>query len=140
MALSRDPRPVDGVPCWRVLIVEDELILARDTAYMLQDLGCIVVGIAVTAEDAVAKAGTFHPDLVLMDIRLKGRRDGIEAAAEIRGLFGLPLVFITAQSDESILARARATQPAAILLKPFAEEDLRRMLLDAGFPAGPQTY
>jgi len=140
MALSRDPRPEDGASCWRVLIVEDELLLARDTAYMLQDMGCIVVGIAVTAEEAVAKAGTSHPDLVLMDIRLKGRRDGIEAAAEIRGLFDLPLVFITAQSDESILARARATRPAAILLKPFAEEDLRRMLLDAGFPAGPQAH
>jgi CheY-like chemotaxis protein len=107
---------------------------------MLKDLGCIVVGFAVTADEAVAKAGTFHPDLVLMDIRLKGRRDGIEAASEIRSLFCLPLVFITAQSDESILARARATQPAAILLKPFAEEDLRRTLLAAGFPSGPQLH
>jgi CheY-like chemotaxis protein len=75
-----------------------------------------------------------------MDIRLKGRKDGIEAASEIHSLFCLPLVFITAQSDETILARARATQPAAILLKPFAEEDLQRTLLDAGFPASPEAH
>ncbi len=140
MALSRDPRPGDAARKWRVLIVEDELLLARDTAYMLQDLGCVVVGIAVTADDAVVQAGTFRPDLVLMDIRLKGRKDGIEAAAEIRSLFCLPVVFITAQSDEDILARARATHPAAILLKPFAEEDLLRTILAAGLPAGLRPH
>ena len=132
-------RPKESARGWRILIAEDELLLARDTAYMLEDMGCIVVGVAATADEAVAKAGTFHPDLILMDIRLKGRKDGIDAASEIHSLFCLPLVFITAQSDESILARARATHPAAILLKPFAEEDLRRTLLAAGFPAGLQA-
>ncbi len=119
----------------RILIVEDELLLARDTAYMLKDLGYFVVGIAATADDAVIKTGAFLPDLILMDIRLKGRRDGIEAAAEIRDHFGLPLVFVTAQSDEVLLARARETCPAAFLFKPFSESDLDRTLREIGIPA-----
>jgi len=120
---------------WRILIVEDEILLARDTAYMLQDIGCIVVGFAATAEDAVEKAGTLHPNLVFMDIRLKGRQDGIDAAARIRKQFGFPLVFVTAQSDEALLALARETEPAAFLFKPFAEEELLQTLRDVEHPS-----
>ncbi|MBN1939914.1 MAG: response regulator [Candidatus Aminicenantes bacterium] len=119
----------------RVLIVEDEFLLARDISYMLRDLGCHVVGIAATAEDAIDQAGAALPHLVLMDIRLKGQRDGIEAAGEIRRRYGLPLVFVTAQSDEAILEKARSTRPIGILFKPFSENDLERMLREAGFGA-----
>jgi two-component system, response regulator PdtaR len=133
--MSRAVRKEEAAGGRRILIVEDEILLARDTSYMLRDMGCIVVGIAATAEEAVSQAGTFHPDLVLMDIRLKGLRDGIDAAEEIHHLFGLSVVFVTAQSDEAILDRAKATHPAAFLFKPFAEEDLFRTLRNVGLPA-----
>ena len=120
---------------WRVLIVEDEILLARDTAYMLEDMGCVVVGIAATAENAIELAGSYRPDLVLMDIRLKGPRNGIEAAARIHELFGLPHIFVTAQSDEAILVLARASHPVGFLFKPFAEAELSQALSEAGLPA-----
>jgi len=117
----------------RILIVEDEALLARDTAYMLDAMGCRVVGIAATADEAVSQTGCLRPDLILMDIRLKGQRDGIEAAAEIHERFGFPLIFVTAQSDEAILSRAQATHPVGILFKPFAEPELAGILESAGF-------
>lgn len=116
----------------RILVVEDEALLALDTAEMLRAMGCVVVGIAATADDAVVQAGRLRPDVVLMDIRLKGGKDGIEAAAEIRAFHGCPLIFVTAQSDEAILSRARAANPAGFLFKPFAESDLFDILESLG--------
>ena len=131
MAADRN-RPGAQARSWRILLAEDEMLQARDTEGMLRDMGCSVVGIAGTAESAVELARTHHPDLVFMDIRLKGDRDGIEAASQIRDCYGCRLVFVTAQSDEAILIRARATHPAGFLFKPFGEDELLDLLLEMG--------
>jgi CheY-like chemotaxis protein len=100
-----------GVGRLRVLIVEDEFFISLDTQNLLQALGHDVVGIAVTAEEAVQLAGRDRPDVVLMDIRLIGPRDGIAAAAEIRANFGIGSIFVTANTDADTQARALATEP-----------------------------
>ncbi len=119
----------------RVLIVEDEAILARDLAFMLADLGWEVVGVASSAEAAIRLALGLAPDLVLMDIRLDGGSDGIEAAARIHDRLDLPIVFMTAHNDEITLSRARETHPRGFLFKPYQEFDLK-MALDQAERAG----
>ncbi len=117
----------------RILIAEDELIVARDTENMLLSFGYEVPGIATTAEEAIALAGELSPDLILMDIRLKGDANGIEAAIRIRDLYGLPVVFVSALADETTLERAKIAQPMGYLLKPYEEKDLRMMIEMAVF-------
>lgn len=109
----------------RILIVEDQVIVARDEQYTLEDLGYIVVGASVTGEDAIAKAAEHKPDLVLMDIMLKGEMDGIEAAQQIRNRFDIPVIFVTAYADRATLYRAKLIEPFGYILKPFEEADLR---------------
>lgn len=109
----------------RVLIVEDEVLVARDTESMLQHFGYETLGIVRTGEEAVARAGELLPDLILMDIRLQGRLDGVEAAAKIRDLYGIPVIFVTAHADETALERSKLTGPIGYLLKPFEEKELR---------------
>ena len=109
----------------RILIVEDQVIVARDEQYTLEDLGYIVVGSSVTGEDAIAKAEEHQPDLVLMDIMLKGEMDGIEAAQQIRERFDIPVIFVTAYADRATLHRAKLIEPFGYILKPFEEADLR---------------
>lgn len=103
----------------RLLVVEDERITAADLAQQLGQLGYTVVGTAATAEQAIALAGEFQPDLVLMDITLASAADGVSAAAAIRERFDLPVVYLTAHSDEPTLERARETTPFGYILKPF---------------------
>jgi PAS domain S-box-containing protein len=117
----------------RILIAEDELIVARDTENMLLSLGYEVLGLAATAEEAIALAGELSPDLILMDIRLKGDASGIEAATRIRDLYGLPVVFVSALADETTLERAKIAEPMGYLLKPYEEKDLRMMIEMAVF-------
>jgi two-component system, response regulator PdtaR len=109
----------------RVLIVEDEFFISLDTQNLLQALGHDVVGIAVTAEEAVQIAGRERPDVVLMDIRLIGPRDGVAAAAEIRSSFGIASIFVTANTDAETKARALQTAPLGFLAKPLTEYRLR---------------
>jgi two-component system cell cycle sensor histidine kinase/response regulator CckA len=109
----------------RVLVAEDESIVAEDIREQLTKMGTTVVGPVASGEQAVQVAGDSHPDIVLMDIRLKGRLDGVEAAEEIRRRFHIPVVFLTAHSDDATLERAKKTQPQGYLLKPFEESDLR---------------
>ena len=109
----------------RILIVEDQIIVARDEQYTLQDLGYSVVGMAATGEDAIKKAEVHQPDLVLMDVMLKGDMDGIEAARQIRERFDIPVIFVTAYADQVTLQRAKLTGPFGYILKPFEERDLR---------------
>jgi CheY-like chemotaxis protein len=109
----------------RVLIVEDEFFISLDTQDLLEGLGHDVVGIAVTAEEAVEIADRERPDVVLMDIRLLGPRDGISAAAEIRASFGIGSIFVTANTDAETQARALATKPLGFLAKPLTEYRLR---------------
>jgi CheY-like chemotaxis protein len=115
-------------PRGRVLIVEDEYFVAMASEDALSDAGFDVVGIAATADDAVAKADATRPDLVLMDVRLAppgSARDGIDAAAEILARFGIRSLFATAHADPGTRARGeRAAQPLGWLSKPFSPEDL----------------
>ena len=102
----------------RILIVEDGLIIAEDLRRRCEALGYSVTGIAATGEDAVFIADRTRPDLVLMDIRLRGTMDGIEAARQIRTTLSIPIVYATSSSDEATLVRAKETEPFGYLLKP----------------------
>jgi CheY-like chemotaxis protein len=108
----------------RILVVEDEHIVAMGIKKMLKSLGYQVTGIASSGEDAISKAESTFPDLVLMDIMLKGNVDGIEAAREIIKRFGLPVVYLSAYSDSQILERTKQTGPFGYIVKPFEEKDL----------------
>jgi two-component system, cell cycle sensor histidine kinase and response regulator CckA len=109
----------------RVLVAEDESIVAEDLRERLTKMGNTVVGSVATGEQAIQASELSHPDLVLMDIRLQGRLDGVEAADQIRRRFHIPVVYLTAHSDDNTLRRATQTQPQGYLLKPFEESDLR---------------
>jgi signal transduction histidine kinase len=108
----------------KILVVEDEAIVAKDIELSLRALGYEVLGIAVTGAAALQQAEEKKPDLVLMDIKLKGEIDGIATAERIRERFDLPVVFLTAFSDEGTLQRAKVTEPFGYLLKPFEEREL----------------
>jgi DNA-binding NarL/FixJ family response regulator len=108
-----------------VLIVEDELIIAREMEYRLKELGCAVIGIAETGREALQVLEITTPDLVLMDIGLKGNIDGVETAEEIGRRWSVPVIYVTAFGDENIVRRAQATGPSGYLVKPFSEEEFR---------------
>jgi PAS domain S-box-containing protein len=108
----------------KILIVEDEMIISMEIKQKLRGMGYEVVGQAITGESAILKAGETNPDLVLMDIRLKGEMDGITAAKRIIELYDLPIIFLTAHSDKATLERAIAVSPSGYLLKPFKEREL----------------
>ncbi|NLF73779.1 MAG: sigma 54-interacting transcriptional regulator [Candidatus Anammoximicrobium sp.] len=112
------PRPV------RVLIVEDEQIVAIDLEGHLERLGYHVVASAASGQEAYDQAGRAQPDLILMDVRLDGPLDGIEAARRIRQQWDVPVVFLTAYSDAATLERAKLAEPYGYLVKPFVPSDL----------------
>ncbi|MEE8432422.1 MAG: response regulator [Candidatus Desulfatibia sp.] len=104
----------------KVLIVEDDGIIAMDLESRLKSFGYSVPGIVSYGEDAVKKVEECRPDLVFMDIVLKGEIDGIEAADQIRTQFNIPVVFVTAHMDEDRLERAKLTLPFGYVIKPFS--------------------
>ncbi len=108
----------------RILIVEDEKIVALDLKGSLKILGYEVVGTACSGPEAIAKALETRPDLVLMDIILKGEMDGIQASEAIRSQMNIPVIFLTACADDKTLERAKVTEPFGYLLKPFEEREL----------------
>lgn len=108
----------------QILVVEDEAIVATDIADTLHVLGYAVPAVASSGEAAIEVAAATRPDLVLMDIRLKGSIDGVKAAHAISHRLGIPVVYLTAHADERTLRRAKATQPYGYILKPFDERDL----------------
>jgi diguanylate cyclase (GGDEF)-like protein/PAS domain S-box-containing protein len=108
----------------RILVVEDERIVALDLTATLRHLGYEVVGMAASAADAMRLARAHRPDLVLMDIHLEGVGDGTEAGAKILGELAIPVIYLTAFAEPDTLARAEASQPYGYLLKPF---DLREL-------------
>lgn len=112
----------------RILIVEDEHIVAMGIKRMLKNLGYTLAGVASSGEDAVNKAESTFPDLVLMDIMLKGNKNGIEAAQEIKARFGIPVVYLTACSESKIVERAWKTGPLGYIVKPFDEKDLKKSI------------
>jgi PAS domain S-box-containing protein len=112
----------------RILVVEDEGIIALEIAQSLRDLGYVVAGTADDCDGAVALALAERPDLVLMDVMLKGEDDGVEAARRIRAERDVPVVFLTAYSDSETLARAKEVAPYGFLVKPFRADELRAAL------------
>ncbi len=109
----------------KIMIVEDEWITADDIKTSLQSLGYTVSSVASSGKEAIQKAEEDRPDLVLMDIVLKGQMDGIEAANQIRSSFNIPIVYLTAYADEKVLERAKITEPFGYIVKPFINEDLK---------------
>jgi putative two-component system response regulator len=108
----------------KIMVVEDERIIALDLAEKLTDLGYEVVATAYSGEEAVAKVGEVHPDLVLMDIVLAGKMDGIQAAEKIKALSGTPVVYLTAYADDKTFGRAKITGPSGYILKPVGKKQL----------------
>lgn len=109
----------------RVLIVEDEGLIAHDIASRLEHAGYEVAGIAESGVETLRKIVDSSPDLILMDIRIKGDMDGIETAARVQEQFDLPVIYLTAHSDRETLARARVTGPFGYLTKPLQQANLQ---------------
>ena len=109
----------------RILVVEDESVIAMDIERNLQSLGYDVVAKVVSGEQAIVKMEADNIDLVLMDIMLGTEMDGIEAAEQIRSRFKVPVVFLTAFADDKILARAKIAGPHGYIVKPFDQTDLK---------------
>ncbi len=109
----------------RILVVEDESIVAEDIRRSAQHMGYAVLSVASSGEEAVKKAHELNPDLVLMDIMLKGEMDGIKAAEQIRSFLNIPIIYLTAYSDEKTFERAKITEPFGYVIKPFRERELQ---------------
>lgn len=118
-------QPDSSVPAARVLIVEDEILISEELSERLTRLGLEVVGTADTADEGIRLALLQRPDLILMDIRLKGPKDGIQAAEQIKASLGVPVIYITAYSDRVTLDRAKCSLPDGYILKPFHERELQ---------------
>lgn len=116
------------MPKIKILVVEDERIVAKDIQNSLKMLGYDVPAIASSGEEAIEKANEVKPDIVLMDIVLKGEIDGIEAAKHINTKFKIPVIYLTAYEDSETLDRAKVTDPLGYILKPFEERDLHTSL------------
>jgi CheY-like chemotaxis protein len=108
----------------KIMVVEDESIIAEDIRMSLINKGYVVPFVVSMGEVAVEKVKEEKPDLILMDIMLAGKMDGIETASAIRSKFDIPVIFLTAYCDENILARAKITEPFGYLIKPFKDRDL----------------
>lgn len=119
----------------KILVVEDERLIARDIAMQLRILGYEPLGPTDTGEQAIEMAGEHRPALVLMDVHLGSAMDGIEAAQAIRTQFDVPTVFLSAFSDDATSARAQLAKPAGYLSKPFEEYELREVI-EAAFKVG----
>ena len=120
--------PSADITPYRLLIVEDEALIAEETADRLTRLGYQVLGIADTGPQAIAMAQQLQPDLVLMDIRLKGAMSGIEAAEQIYQSLQTPVIFASAHSDRETLQRAQINAQFGYIVKPFRENDLTMAL------------
>lgn len=112
----------------RILIVEDEGILAEDLGQSLENLGYLVSGKVSTGREAIELAENLRPDLILMDIKLQGDIDGIEAADQIRTRLDIPVVYLTGYAEEDVLLRAKKTEPYGYLGKPISLSELRSTL------------
>lgn len=108
----------------KIFIVEDESIVSLDIQTRVKRLGYSVAGTASSGEEAIRKISDSQPDLILMDIRIKGEIDGIETAAEVKKIYDVPIIFLTAYADQVTLERAKITDPFGYLIKPFEEREL----------------
>lgn len=112
-------------PGLRALIVEDEALIAEELKGRLARLGFEVIGMVDSADEGVAIATSERLDLVLMDIRLRGEKDGVQACKEIREHVDVPIVYLTAYSDRRSVERAKGTEHDGFLLKPFHRSELQ---------------
>jgi CheY-like chemotaxis protein len=109
----------------RILLVEDDDVIARVADWRLKNLGYLVAGRATSGAEAMELVVKEKPDLVLMDINIRGDVDGIETAKMIKDGFKIPVVYVTSHSDGPTLERAKATHPDGFIVKPFDDDDLR---------------
>ncbi len=123
----------------RIFIVEDEYIIAEDIHLSLNDMGYSVCGMASFGEEAIEKVEKKQPDLVLMDIFLKGKMDGIETADKVRSNFNIPVVYLTAYANNDILDRAKLTGAFGYLIKPFTDKELRAAIEMAIYKHGMES-
>ena len=121
------------------MVVEDEGIVALDIQSKLEGLGYEVPAVAASAADAIEKAEQIRPDLILMDIQLEGDVDGIEAATQINRQLQIPVIYLSAYSDESTLERAKIAEPMGYLLKPFEERELYATIEIALYKRGSEN-
>jgi len=109
----------------KILVVEDESIIARDINYTLKGLGYDVCGVAASGEESVEKAFIMNPDLILMDIKLRGNIDGLCAAKQIQSHLNIPVIYLTAYGDEITLKQLDKTKPYGYINKPIEERELK---------------
>lgn len=109
----------------KILVVEDENIIALDIQFILESFGYKVCGIVSSGEESIESAFRTNPDLVLMDIKLRGKMDGVSAARHIQSRFNIPVIYLTAYGDENSLNRVDKTKPFGYIHKPFEEVELR---------------
>jgi len=111
-----------------ILIVEDENIIAMDIRFMLESLGYKISGVVSSGEDSIKKAYNMLPDLILMDIKLKGNIDGVSAANQIYKSLRIPVVYLTAYLDNSTMDRVKKTMHFGFISKPFEEKELQNII------------
>ena len=112
------------MPNHRIMIVEDEALVALNLQKILESLGYEVPTVVYSGEEALEQVADISPDLVLMDIQLAGAIDGIEAATQIRDRFDIPLIYVTANSDEATFQHAKIATPSGYILKPIRKNEL----------------
>jgi len=115
----------------KILIVEDEIIVAQDLKQRLTDLGHNIVGIAAKGNDALQMTKKTNPDLILMDIRLKGELDGINTAQIIGNIYNIPFIYLTGSNDKTVIERAEKTKPAGYITKPFEDIIIQKSIENA---------
>jgi CheY-like chemotaxis protein len=115
-------------PRSKIIIVEDEIIIALDLKLRLENLGYNVIHTAFNGEDAIKRTGETSPDLVLMDIQLNGEMDGIYVAQQIRRLYNIPFIYLTGSYENSLIERAKQTNPIGFINKPFDESEIQNLI------------
>ncbi len=123
----------------RLMVVEDETIVSLDLQSRLKSMGYEVLDAVGTGEEAISKAGEHRPDLVLMDIGLRGNIDGVQAAEQIKKSYQIPVIYLTASSDEKTIQRAKLTEPFGYILKPFEDRELHSHIEIAVYKHGSET-
>lgn len=108
----------------KAIIVEDELAVAQDLSEMLEEMGYAIPAIAMRADEAIEAIGRHNPDIVLIDVKLRGEEDGIDLAHILRGRWEVPFLFITAHTDPDTVRRAKAARPYGYVVKPFGKDDV----------------
>ena len=120
----------------RILIAEDDVLVGKDLVLTVEDLGFEVIKKVSTGEEAVRAVEESCPDLILMDIKLKGKIDGIEAVNQIRSRCDIPVVYLTAYAKDDLFERAKTTEPYGFVGKPFSPRELRNTIETALCEAG----